>query len=54
MQSTTLEFSHTARTTYTAVKRLFDKSTKFGSVRFCENLNYVKNIITQINQYGNI
>ena len=30
MQTTTLEFPHNARTTYTAVKRLFDKSTKFS------------------------
>ena len=36
MQTTALEFPHNARTTYTAVKRLFDKSTKFESVKSCE------------------
>lgn len=34
MQTTTLEFPHNARTTYTAIKRLFDMRTKFSSVKF--------------------
>ena len=34
MQTTTLEFPNNARTTYTAIKRLFDKRTKFSSVKF--------------------
>jgi hypothetical protein len=42
MQSTTLEFPHNARTTYTAVKRLFDKSTKFGSVKCNDELFIVE------------
>ena len=42
MQTTTLEFPHNARTTYTAVKRLFDKSTKFGSVRCNDELFIVE------------
>ena len=33
MQTTTLEFPHNARRTYTAVKHLFDKSTNFSSVK---------------------
>ena len=36
MQTLTLEFPRNARTTYTAVKCLFDKSTKFESVKSCE------------------
>lgn len=32
MQTTTLPFPYTARTTYTAVKRIFRKETKFSSV----------------------
>ena len=42
MQTTTLEFPHNARTTYTAVKRLFDKSTKFGSVKCNDDLFIVE------------
>ena len=42
MQTTTLEFPHNARTTYTAVKRLFDKSTKFGSVKCDDELFIVE------------
>ena len=42
MQSTTLEFPHNARTTYTAIKRLFDKSTKFGSVKCNDDLFIVE------------
>lgn len=34
MQTTTLEFPHNARTTYTVIKRLFNKRTKFSSVKF--------------------
>ncbi len=33
MQTTSLEFPHNARMTYTAVKRLFEKETGFRSVR---------------------
>lgn len=33
MQTTTLEFPHNARTTYTAIKNLFRKETKFGNVK---------------------
>lgn len=42
MQTTTLEFPHNARTTYTAVKRLFDKSTKFSSVKCNDDLFVVE------------
>ncbi len=42
MQSTALEFPHNARTTYTAIKRLFDKSTKFGSVKCNDDLFIVE------------
>ena len=42
MQAATLEFPHNARTTYTAVKRLFDKSTKFGSVKCNDDLFVVE------------
>jgi len=42
MQTTTLEFPHNARTTYTAIKRLFDKSTKFGSVKCNDELFIVE------------
>ncbi len=38
MQTKTLEFPHNARTTYTAVKRLFEKSTKFSSVKCNDDL----------------
>lgn len=38
MQTSTLEFPHNARTTYTAIKRLFDKKTQFSSVRFHDDL----------------
>ena len=41
MQTTTLEFPHNARRTYTAVKHLFDKSTKFSSVK-CNDDLFVK------------
>lgn len=34
MQASTLEFPYNARMTYTAIKRLFDKRTKFSSVKF--------------------
>ncbi len=42
MQSTTLEFPHNARTTYTAVKRLFEKNTKFSSVKCNDDLFIVE------------
>ena len=38
MQTTTLVFPHNARRTYTAVKHLFDKSTKFSSVKCNDDL----------------
>ena len=38
MQTTTLEFPHNARRTYTAVKHLFDKSTKFSNVKCNDDL----------------
>lgn len=42
MQASTLEFPHNARTTYTAIKRLFDKRTKFSSVKFNDGLFIVE------------
>ncbi len=42
MQSRTLSFHHNARTTYTAVKRLFEKNTKFSSVRCNDDLFIVE------------
>ncbi len=42
MQNTTLEFPHNARTTYTAVKRLFEKNTKFSSVKCNDELFIVE------------
>ena len=33
MQKKTLEFPHNARLTYTAIKLLFEKRTKFSSVK---------------------
>lgn len=42
MQNITLEFPHNARTTYTAVKHLFDKSTKFSSVKCNDELFIVE------------
>lgn len=42
MQSTTLTFSHNARTVYTALKRLFDKQTKFSSVECNDELFFVE------------
>lgn len=43
MQTTTLEFPHNARTTYTAVKRLFEmKRTKFSSVKYNDDLFIVE------------
>ena len=43
MQTTTLEFHHNARTTYTAVKHLFEmKHTKFSSVKFNDDLFIVE------------
>ena len=42
MQTTTLEFSHNARTVYTALKRLFDKQTKFSSVGCNDDLFFVE------------
>ena len=42
MQKTTLEFPHNARTTYTAVKNLFRKHTKFSSVKTNDELFIVE------------
>lgn len=42
MQTTTLEFPHNARTTYTAIKRLFEKRTKFSSVKCNDDLFIVE------------
>lgn len=42
MQTSTLEFPHNARTTYTAVKNLFRKHTKFGSVKTDDDLFVVE------------
>ena len=42
MQTTTLEFPHNARTTYTAIKRLFEKNTKFSSVKRNDDLFIVE------------
>ena len=43
MQTTTLEFHHNARTTYTAVKHLFEmKRTKISSVKFNDDLFIVE------------
>ena len=42
MQASTLEFPHNARTTYTAIKRLFDKRTKLSSVKFNDDLFIVE------------
>ena len=43
MQTTTLEFPHNARTTYTAVKHLFEmKQTKFSSVKYNDDLFIVE------------
>lgn len=43
MQTTTLEFPHNARTTYTAIKRLFEmKRTKFSSVKYNDDLFIVE------------
>ena len=42
MQTTTLEFPHNARTTYTAIKRLFEKHTKFSSVKCNDELFIVE------------
>lgn len=40
MKSTTLEFPHNARATYTAVKNLFRKQTRFSSVR-CNDEQFI-------------
>ena len=43
MQTSTLEFPHNARTTYTAAKHLFEiKRTKFSSVKFNDYLFVVE------------
>lgn len=42
MQTSTLEFPHNARTTYTAVKNLFLKRTKFTSVNCNDDLFIVE------------
>ncbi len=42
MQKSTLEFPHNVRTTYTAIKRLFEKRTKFSSVKCNDDLFIVE------------
>ena len=43
MQTTTLEFPHNGRTTYNAVKHLFEmKQTKFSSVKYNDDLFIVE------------
>lgn len=43
MQTSTLEFPHNARTTYCAVKHLFEmKQTKFSSIKFNDDLFIVE------------
>ena len=42
MQTSTLDFPHNARTTYTAIKRLFEKNTKFSSVKCNDELFIVE------------
>lgn len=43
MEKTTLEFPHNARTTYTAVKHLFElKHTKFSSIKYYDDLFIVE------------
>lgn len=42
MQASTLEFPYNARMTFTAIKRLFDKRTKFSSVKFHDDLFIVE------------
>lgn len=42
MHKATLEFPHNARTTYTAVKNLFRKSTQFSGVRCNDELFIVE------------
>lgn len=43
MKSSSLEFPHNARTTYTAVKHLFEmKRTKFSSVKYNDDLFIVE------------
>lgn len=42
MQTSILEFPHNARTTYTAVKNLFRKRTKFSSVKTDDDLFIVE------------
>lgn len=42
MQTTTLDFPHNARTTYTAIKRLFERNTNFSSVKCNDELFIVE------------
>ena len=43
MQASTLEFPHNARTTYTAIKHLFEmKRTKFSNVKYNDDLFVVE------------
>ncbi len=42
MEKQTLSFNHNARTTYTAIKRLFEKRTQFSSVKCNEDLFIVE------------
>ena len=42
MEKTTLEFPHNPRTTYTAIKRLFDRHTKFSNIKCNDDLFIVE------------
>ena len=43
MQSSTIEFPHNARTTYTAIKRLFEmKRTRFSNLKYNDELFIVE------------
>lgn len=43
MQTSTFEFPHSTRTTYTAIKRLFElKRTKFSSIKYNDDLFVVE------------
>ena len=42
MEKITLDFPHNARTTYTAIKRLFEKHTKFCSIKCNDELFIVE------------
>ena len=42
MENVSLDFPYNSRTTYTAIKRLFEKRTKFSSVRCNDDLFIVE------------